>query len=253
MSELYPAIDIGGAFDVEDIELGIKDEIIIKANTEPLNVTQNGTYQTPAGVDGFKPVTVDVRPVLEELTVDSNGTYTPPEGVDGFSPVNVAVSGDWEHVYHGEFYAKNDSYSGQPVLVMNLPPDLVTKGRMFWVQVRNKAGAVPGCNYGSDSLFFYSFEGRTDGITSTLFKACVINYTTNSRDGTVKYVSPTNGGNYGVFPYLTFLRLSGNKEFRITIFASKGVGTVDGDYAADVYLLKWPNGASPFVEWRQTE
>jgi len=59
---------------------------------EPLNVSENGTYSTPSGVDGFNPVTVELPPpVVEPLEVTENGTYTVPEGVDGYSPVTVDV------------------------------------------------------------------------------------------------------------------------------------------------------------------
>ena len=62
---------------------------------EELNVTENGDYQAPAGVDGYSPVNVDVPDVpavVESLSVTDNGTYEAPEGVDGYSPVSVNVS-----------------------------------------------------------------------------------------------------------------------------------------------------------------
>ena len=60
--------------------------------TETLNVTANGTYTPPSGVDGFDEVNVSVPgPVLQLLNVNTNGTYTPPSGVDGFDEVSVSV------------------------------------------------------------------------------------------------------------------------------------------------------------------
>lgn len=41
---------------------------------------------------------VVVEPVIEALEVTENGTYTAPEGVDGYSPVTVNVSGDVDAV-----------------------------------------------------------------------------------------------------------------------------------------------------------
>ena len=61
---------------------------------EPLNVTENGTYEVPEGVEGYSPVTVDVplpSAVVEPLNVIENGVYTVPDGVDGFNPVTVEV------------------------------------------------------------------------------------------------------------------------------------------------------------------
>lgn len=61
---------------------------------ETLDVTENGTYTPPSGVDGYNEVSVNVpseEPTLETLNVTENGTYTPPTGVDGYNEVNVDV------------------------------------------------------------------------------------------------------------------------------------------------------------------
>lgn len=59
----------------------------------PLEITENGTYTAPEGVDGYNPVTVNVEPVLQEKTITENGEYTPDEGFDGLSKVTVEVAG----------------------------------------------------------------------------------------------------------------------------------------------------------------
>lgn len=57
-----------------------------------LNVTENGTYTAPTGVDGFTPVNVNVpAPVLNGINISANGSYTPPTGVDGYNSINVNV------------------------------------------------------------------------------------------------------------------------------------------------------------------
>lgn len=61
---------------------------------EPLNVTQNGVYTTPVGVNGFSPVSVnvpDLPPVLQSKEATQNGEYTPDSGYDGLSKVTVNV------------------------------------------------------------------------------------------------------------------------------------------------------------------
>ena len=61
---------------------------------EPLNVTQNGVYTTPVGVNGFGPVSVnvpDLPPVLQSKEATKNGEYTPDSGYDGLSKVTVNV------------------------------------------------------------------------------------------------------------------------------------------------------------------
>lgn len=61
---------------------------------EALNITANGVYNAPEGVDGYNPITVAVPervPVVESKEITQNGTYTPAEGVDGFNSVVVNV------------------------------------------------------------------------------------------------------------------------------------------------------------------
>ena len=78
-----------------------RDEHFIEAAAEarnasvivPLDITENGTYTAPAGVDGYNPVTVDVEPVLQDKTVTENGEYTADAGFDGLGKVTVEVAG----------------------------------------------------------------------------------------------------------------------------------------------------------------
>ena len=61
---------------------------------EALDITANGVYNAPEGVDGYNPITVAVPervPVVESKNITANGTYTPAEGVDGFNSVVVNV------------------------------------------------------------------------------------------------------------------------------------------------------------------
>ena len=69
---------------------------------EALDITANGVYNAPEGVDGYNPITVAVPervPVVESKEITENGTYTPNEGVDGFNSVivNVASSGGGDY------------------------------------------------------------------------------------------------------------------------------------------------------------
>ncbi len=60
---------------------------------QSLNVTANGTYNAPSGVDGYDPVTVNVLSTLVEKTITQNGTYDPADdNADGYSSVTVNVA-----------------------------------------------------------------------------------------------------------------------------------------------------------------
>lgn len=48
-------------------------------NVQPLNVTENGTWDAPDG-QAYDPVTVDVKAVTEPITITENGVYPVPKG-----------------------------------------------------------------------------------------------------------------------------------------------------------------------------
>lgn len=55
------------------------------------NINENGTHD----VTEYASVRVAVRrddPIIQPLEITENGTYTAPDGVDGFSPITVNVS-----------------------------------------------------------------------------------------------------------------------------------------------------------------
>lgn len=57
-----------------------------------LTVTENKTYTAEAGVDGYSPITVKVKPNVGGKVIDANGTYSASdEGLDGFDVVTVNV------------------------------------------------------------------------------------------------------------------------------------------------------------------
>lgn len=68
------------------------------------NISSNGTYSASQDdADGYSSVTVAVPggATVEPLEVTQNGTYNPPSGVNGYAPVTVNVSGgggsdDWK-------------------------------------------------------------------------------------------------------------------------------------------------------------
>lgn len=75
---------------------------------EAKNITVNGTYTVPTGVDGFNPVVVDVPKVIQEKTITSNGTYRTTSGIDGFNPVTVNVPNRYDTcTVNIQFYVSN--------------------------------------------------------------------------------------------------------------------------------------------------
>ena len=67
----------------------------LPAVLQPLEVTENGTYNPPEGVDGFSPVTVAVPEPeikLQDKTITENGTYSADSGFDGLGKVLVEIA-----------------------------------------------------------------------------------------------------------------------------------------------------------------
>lgn len=59
---------------------------------ESLQITANGEYKAPEGVNGYDPITVDVPPDVKAIDITANGTYTATD-CDGYNEINVAVEG----------------------------------------------------------------------------------------------------------------------------------------------------------------
>ena len=77
---------------------------------EPLNVTKNGTYEVPDGVNGYSPVSVNVPAPeikLQEKTITENGEYTADAGFDGLAKVLVNVAGSG-----GTLVGKSGTFTG---------------------------------------------------------------------------------------------------------------------------------------------
>ena len=105
-----------------------------------MNVSENGTYTAPSGVDGYSPVKVNVpKPVLELLNIISNGTYTPPSGVDGYDEVVVNVppippSVTSLNVTENGTYTPPTGVDGYDEVVVNVPtndPNIILNDRVL--------------------------------------------------------------------------------------------------------------------------
>lgn len=105
------------------------------------NITENGTYNAPSGVDGFNPVVVNVptpQPVIQSKNITENGTYSAPSGVDGFSPINVNVQPNLiDKVITGNgTYTPPSGYDGFSEVTVDVPirseqPITITENGVF--------------------------------------------------------------------------------------------------------------------------
>ena len=120
------------------------------AVVQPLEVTENGTYTAPDGVDGYSPVSVNVPTPeikLQEKTITENGEYTADAGFDGLAKVlvEIASSGKAVQIKTSTLYGSNNSGGDvQRTHNLGVVPDLVG----FWNFSQPTALSVDGnCVY----------------------------------------------------------------------------------------------------------
>lgn len=71
-----------------DLTFTLDEQInITKDPVQPLEVTENGVYETKGG---YSPVSVSVKQEVKPLTIEKNGVYEAEKGT-GYSPVTVAI------------------------------------------------------------------------------------------------------------------------------------------------------------------
>lgn len=127
---------------------------------EPLEVTENGTYTAPDGVDGYSPVAVNV-PIPDgyivpngELEVTENGTHD----VTAYASVNVNVS-----TGGGTDTTIKDFVEGNPLEINN---EAVTKIR---TRAFNYATNLTAVNFpNAESVNSYAFAECTELISADL-------------------------------------------------------------------------------------
>lgn len=86
-SNIKNGVNIGGIVGSFQGGGGGSDPVI-----QSLEVTQNGEFIVPSGVDGFNPVNVNVQPTLQNINITENGTYRPMEPYQGFNEITVNVT-----------------------------------------------------------------------------------------------------------------------------------------------------------------
>ena len=145
---------------------------------EALDITANGVYNAPEGVDGYNPITVAVPervPVVESKEITANGTYTPAQGVDGFNSVVVnvpqdgsppeeafVISGDCNYRFQNNNWSWFIKTYGNRITTNNI-------GDCKWAFLNcSSLTSIPfniNCNNSSQYIFERMFDSCT-GITS---------------------------------------------------------------------------------------
>jgi hypothetical protein len=132
----------------------------IQAVVQPLEVTENGTYTAPDGVDGYSPVTVSVPEPeinLQDKTITENGTYTADEGFDGLGKVLVEIASGG-----GTLVAKTGTFNGNGSTV-TVTHNLGVIPLAFWCRVNSGLGATSSTASGTLEMA-YGFSSEVGSV-----------------------------------------------------------------------------------------
>lgn len=139
---------------------------------------------------------------------------------------------EWTHIANTEMTVSTTSTSAGSAGTLSCGSSIVTKDKIIYVRIRDKAGKRAGYFAGSDAYFMN--YNKANGSTSAFAVPAVLcyRYTTSSQwAGTA--------GQYGVYGYsisnagVLTVRRRYNSSYSLTI---------DGTYVVDVFTLDYPSG-----------
>lgn len=131
------------------------------AVVQPLEVTENGTYTAPDGVDGFNQVVVSVPEPeikLQDKTITENGEYTADAGFDGLAKVLVEITatGKTPVIKKGAWYRSSDGAEAKTLTHdLGVVPDLVAIFPSYPETLPNEDGLIYAIGSTSQNFFNY--------------------------------------------------------------------------------------------------
>lgn len=158
----------------------------------PLLAEENMVYNTPSGIDGFDPVTVEVpsyTPEIEPITITENDTYIAPTGVDGYNPVIVNVpsqsSGYTEEVF--DYVALNcPMYSG----------GYEYKGYLYGTQIVQDLNLVLLCDASQGGVTTVTLQDNISNFSGIILQGIYNQQRGSAYNTTLMYLSPVIGQTY---------------------------------------------------------
>ena len=145
-------------------------------------------------------------------------------------------------VAHDEVEVNTTSTSATNILDIELPGHIINA--MYFIKIRDKAGKRNGYFYGADQWFIdLSKANKSDSLI--LYRPTILYSINNTGDfnGTGAAMFFPSSSGYGV--YANCITATG--VLRIQSKYASTVGTINGIYTIDIYMLKWPNDDSPLI------
>lgn len=136
----------------------------------------------------------------------------------------------------GEYTVSSTSTTSAQVGTIDCSEDPYVANKIVYVRVRDKAGKRNGYYLGSDCFMlnnYYADQGQSTVWSYVLASCCYC-------DSSGQVLSTQN--TYGLFP----AQVSAYKQVMIYRRYNGVLGTLNGTFAVDVYLLDYPSGGSCF-------
>ena len=108
----------------------------VKVKFREINYTFKPRFQNLQIIDKTR------NPVIQPLNVTENGTYTSPEGVDGFNPVNVDIFQVQGEEYNGSYEVTPKVEAQILQTAEKVMRDDVTIKEIPYAEVTNPAGGT---------------------------------------------------------------------------------------------------------------
>ena len=147
-----------------------------------------------------------------------------------------AIKGVYTKVYSGELIGVNvtNTSASEVLAQITIDPKYVTKKKILYVKIRDKAGARAGYFLGSDNYCF------TDGVHTSNAQISIKSY------GDGEYLMTVISR--GVFATLDITHNRVVIYGRSDTMTDSRSGIIDGDFTVDIYTLDWPNDTSPYED-----
>ena len=202
--------------------------------------TSQQTITADSGYDGLSSVTVNAIPSSYvqpsgTINITGNGTFD----VTNYASAIVASS-SWTKLGETNITASTTSNSASSAGQLTVS-GAWTSSQIIYVRIRDTVGAREGYFIGSDN-FFVNYNAA-NGSTSAFTNAIRYAYRYATGRSYAAYASTSTTG-YGVYAYDI------NTSGRVQIYKrynSNYSSRIDGTYHVEVYALKYPDNASPFV------
>ena len=168
-----------------------------------------------------------------EITGESNTTLSDAVEslVAGYG--GGSSGGSWEKKFSTEVNISTTNTGVVKVadLVTNCP-ELYTTGDIILIRIRDKAGKRSGYYYGCDEYYYPSHNG------GRAYATIQMRYANNDE---IKLGTTTHG------LWIAEITQSGALKL-YTRYSATASLIIDGTYAIDVYVLKGPNGDTPYAD-----